>query len=100
VKLPRLRMMVLVGAIVGTLVPVVLLLLAHWTRSSLLVDRAMVFLWPTCVLLMATEGREHTFTGYSILTGVIARKCPFVRCRIHRHLVRRLGDSSLAKVTT
>ena len=71
-KLPRLRMMVLAGAIIGVLIPVVLLLSAYWTRSSQFVDRAMVLLWPTRVLLMATEEREHTFIGYSILTGVIA----------------------------
>jgi hypothetical protein len=32
----------------------------------------MVFLWPTCILLMATEGREHTGTAYLIWAGAIA----------------------------
>ena len=71
-KLPRLRIVVLVAAIIGILVPPVLLLLAYWTHSSLLVDRAMVLLWPTCALLMATEGHEHSFNGYLVLVGVIA----------------------------
>lgn len=71
-KLPRFRTVALFSACLGMLLPFVLLFLARLTHSSPPVDRAMVLLWPSCILLMATEGQEHTLSAYFILGGAVA----------------------------
>jgi hypothetical protein len=57
VRLPKLRWIILFGAILGSLVPSVALY--RYYAYDYLYGRAVDLLWPSAVLLMVTDGHDH-----------------------------------------
>jgi len=74
-RFPKLKWTLLAGAILGVLVPIVLLLVTKYGHF-LLGGTIDLCLWPTGVMLMATENHDHdlfalSILAYSILLNVL-----------------------------
>jgi hypothetical protein len=56
--LPKFRFAVLAGAVIGGLIPV-LYFTVHPIQAFIAGSSRGMLLWPSSILLMATDGREH-----------------------------------------
>jgi hypothetical protein len=65
-RLPKFRFAVLVGAIVGGLIPL-LYFTVRPIQEFIAGSSRGTFLWPTSILLMATDGRERELISYEII---------------------------------
>jgi hypothetical protein len=64
-RLPKFRWTVLVGALLGGIVPLLFFTVAPF-REFVVAGRG-ILLWPTGIWLMATDGREHELIAYEII---------------------------------
>jgi hypothetical protein len=64
-RLPKFRFAVLGGFIVGGVIP--LLYFTVRPMQEFIAGSRGIFLWPTAILLMATDGREHELISYEII---------------------------------
>jgi hypothetical protein len=66
----KLKFFLLGGAIIGGVIP---LLFFTWHAFLEFVTAGNgIYLWPSVVILMATDGHEHTLFAYEIITLAIA----------------------------
>jgi hypothetical protein len=64
-RLPKFRLVVLLGALLGIVAP---LLFFTWHRFQEYVAGGRgAFLWPSGIWLMATDGHEHEPSAYAII---------------------------------
>ena len=64
-RLPKFRWAVLSGALFGGIVPLLFFTLAPF-REFIVTGRG-IFLWPSGIWLMATDGHEHEIGAYEII---------------------------------
>ena len=69
-RLPKFRWTVLAGALFGGIVPLLFVTLAPF-RAFIVTGRG-IFLWPSGIWLMATDGHEHEIGAYEIIGMSIA----------------------------
>jgi hypothetical protein len=71
-QLPKFRYVLLSGAVVGIVVPIVLFLYVSYMREVRLEPMWMFFVWPTSIMLMATENLGHSAEAFGILALSVA----------------------------
>jgi len=64
--LPKFRFAVLAGAVIGGLIPL-LYFTVHPIQEFIAGSSRGMLLWPSSILLMATDGREHELISYEII---------------------------------
>ena len=69
-RLPKFRLAVLVGALLGV-TPPLLFFTSHRFQEYVASGRG-AFLWPSGIWLMATDGHEHEIGAYAIIGMSIA----------------------------
>jgi len=71
-RLPKFRYVLLSGAVLGIFVPVALFLYVSYIREVRLEPTWMFFLWPSSIMLMATENLGHSTEALGIIALSIA----------------------------
>lgn len=69
-SLPKFRYALLAGFIIGTIVPLALMLC--FSLHFLYAGDWLLFIWPTSFMLMATENLGHSWEAFGILVTSIA----------------------------
>jgi hypothetical protein len=64
-RLPKYRSIVFVGAALGVVAP--LLFFTSHRFAEYVVGGSGTYLWPSSLMLMATFGHEHDFSGYAVV---------------------------------
>ena len=71
-RLPAFRYVLRGSATLGVVVPVALFLYVHYVREVRLEPTWMFFLWPSSIMLMATENLGYNAEAFGILVLSIA----------------------------
>jgi hypothetical protein len=71
-RLPKFRYVLLSGAVLGIVVPIALFLYVSYIREVRLEPTWMFFLWPSSIMLTATENLGHSAEALGIMALSIA----------------------------
>ncbi len=65
-RLPSFGYAVLCGAVVGVVIPLVMMSL-FWLRVFAIAGEWLLYIWPSSIMLMATENMGHSAEAFGIL---------------------------------